>query len=379
MNTPDARKLYGALEEAKLLEPELDLQGLLRSVQRLVRKLMSADIEGGVELDANTGIPSAFVSKLTLKEPTLDLKTSGFNSIDTLFKYANSALNSHKYSVWVLLDRLDVAFSDSHSLEANALRALLRVYGDLKAFDNIFLKIFLREDIWKRIFERAFREASHINNYALLSWDPSALLNLLVRRLLSNSVIVQEMQINSDEILGNSESQEELFRQLFPKQVEQGPQKPTTFNWMVSRCADASQSTAPRELIHLLNSLLEKEIARLEKGGPATPNHQLFDRSVFKPALVTVSKARINQNLYAEHPDLRKYLAALEKEKTAQKIESLSKIWALDHIETAKVADALVEIGFFEKRGLKDQPVYWVPFLYRDGLEMVQGSADDEN
>lgn len=37
-------------------------------------------------------------------------------------------------------------------LAAHALRALLRVYGDLRSFENIALKIFLREDIWKRIF-----------------------------------------------------------------------------------------------------------------------------------------------------------------------------------------------------------------------------------
>ena len=45
---------------------------------------------------------------------------------------------------WILLDRLDVAFADSADLEANALRALFRVYPDMAALSNFGVKIFLR-------------------------------------------------------------------------------------------------------------------------------------------------------------------------------------------------------------------------------------------
>ena len=43
--------------------------------------------------------------------------------------------------------------------------------------------------------------------------------------------------------------------------------------------------------------------------------------------------------------------------------------------ETREKADELVAIGFFERRGSKNAPEYWVPFLYRDSLSIVQGSA----
>ena len=36
----------------------------------------------------------------------------------------------------------------------------------------------------------------------------------------------------------------------------------------------------------------------------------------------------------------------------------------------------LAEIGFFQKKGPKEDPEYWVPFLYRPALEMVQGAAE---
>jgi hypothetical protein len=374
----DAHKLYAALEEAKLLERELDLPGILRLAQRFVRLLMKMELQAGVEIDPITGVPSTLLGKITLREPDFDLRKHGFSSVDTLFKHANIALQQHKYGIWVLLDRLDVAFAESHDLEANALRALLRVYADTKSFDAIRLKIFLREDIWKRIFQAGFREASHLNFYAILEWPPNALLNLLVRRLLSNKALLTEFGIDAEAVLESSESQEKLFTQLFPKQVEQGPQKSTTFKWMVSRCADGTKKTAPRELIHLLKSIQEREIQRLERGGPPAADNRLFDRSVFKPALMPVSQARLNQYLYAEYPDQRKFITDLENEKTEQTAESLSKIWMIEEASAREAAESLTEIGFFERRGSREQPVYWVPFLYRDALSMVQGRAEED-
>jgi hypothetical protein len=41
-----------------------------------------------------------------------------------------------------------------------------------------------------------------------------------------------------------------------PGQVEQGPQKAPTYKWLLTRGADGSEKTAPRELIQLLNCLL---------------------------------------------------------------------------------------------------------------------------
>jgi hypothetical protein len=33
------------------------------------------------------------------------------------------------------------------------------------------------------------------------------------------------------------------------------------------------------------------------------------------------------------------------------------------------------DVGFFERRGTAGDPDYWVPFLYRDALGLVQGEA----
>ena len=80
--------------------------------------------------------------------------------MDNLFAVLDDVLSENNLRVWVLLDRLDVAFVENHELEANALRALIRAYADLKSRDQISIKIFLREDIWKRITEKGMREAN---------------------------------------------------------------------------------------------------------------------------------------------------------------------------------------------------------------------------
>jgi hypothetical protein len=189
---------------------------------------------------------------------------------------------------------------------------------------------------------------------------------------------LSEFNIDRTAVLGSTQAQDDLVKRLFPPQVEQGPQKPTAFNWMVSRCADATAKTAPRELIHLLKSVQEREIQRLERGGQPAPDDQLFDRSIFKPALIPVSMTRLHQYLYAEYPDQKPYLEALERTKTEQTPDSLAKIWKLDERAAAGKAEELREIGFFERRGSREHPTYWVPFLYRAALDMIQGKAEED-
>src|SRR6266480_6745202 len=190
----------------------------------------------------------------------------------------------------------------------NALRALFRVYRDFSDLDHIKLKVFLRSDIWTRIVDSGFREASHITKVVTLNWSSSSLLNLIIKRILSNKTLVDAFEIDPEVVLRDFPAQSKLFYRLFPSQVDQGAKKPSTLDWIISRCADGSDKTAPREVIHLLNSLREREIARLERGESPPPDEQLFDRVVFKAALPAVSEARLVQNLYAEYPEQKKWI-----------------------------------------------------------------------
>src|SRR5260370_17200362 len=100
---------------------------------------------------------------------------------------AHSALEEAAFCIWLVLDRLDVAFAESSELERNALRSLFRVYLDLRKFGSMSLKIFLRSDLWLSILKGGFREASHITRQLTICWEPASLLNLVIRRALFNA------------------------------------------------------------------------------------------------------------------------------------------------------------------------------------------------
>jgi hypothetical protein len=370
-------ELIAILEDQDLLEADFDLARAFKQVRTYVASwFRPKSLEGSFTIEPNTMAPS-FSGKIVPGEPSKAERERGIVSVDKLAALANKALERGGVQIWVLLDRLDVAFVESHDLEKNALRALFRVYRDFASLDQIRLKIFLRSDIWKRITEAGFREASHITKVATLEWKPASLLNLVVKRLLNNPILINEFQIDKKSVLRDFKAQSDLFYRLFPKQVEQGSRKSTTFDWIVSRCADATEKTAPREIIHLLNSVREQEVARIERGENAPPEDIIFDHTVFKPALATVSETRLVQTIYAEYPDYKPWLANLEGEKTEQTLESLGAIWKVPEDEAARRAQHLIDIGFFQAREGADLSTFWVPFLYRDGLSMSQGLADE--
>jgi hypothetical protein len=369
-----AARIIEMLREANILENKKSLTSLFNSAYNYLTSLRPKAIELDSSIDPSSSMPT-LTGRIVLNEPTPEKIKQGFKSVNELLDMANQAIHEIDFKVWILFDRLDVAFADKPEIEETALRALFRTYLDLLSLDFINMKIFIRSDIWKRLTSSGFREASHITRHTTIKWDRSSLLNLVIRRLVQNDAIIKYYATNSDEILNTLSSQEKFFYKIFPKQIDIGPNKPETLGWMIGRTRDGTKETAPRELIHLLNSTKEIEIRRIERGETSNESSELFTRSSIKMALPDVSKSKLEQTLYAEYPRLRKWIGMLEGEKTSQNPKSLSDIWEISEAEASEIARQLFEIGFFEPKGSKDSPMFWVPFLYRDALNMVQGTA----
>jgi hypothetical protein len=375
-NDPSS-ELEEALAREGLVKGSLSLASLLRGIRTYVRGALNPQaLEGGIEIDPVSQLPKGFKGKIIFAEPGALGSDGEFRSVDRLLELANQALLASGLKAWVLLDRLDVAFAEDIRLEANALRALFRVYLDLLAFPAIQLKIFLRTDIWTRITSEGFREASHITRHITISWNRNSLLNLVVRRAIYNDGIKEAYGVTDELPRQPVSDQETFFYGLCPDQVDVGPNKPTTLDWLLSRTRDGTQLNAPRELIHFLNCLREFQLKRQEHGEPEPDGQQLFVRGAFKDALPEVSKVRLEQTLYAEHPERKAALEKLRGEKTLHTPETLAPIWGVSVEKAAVLASELTAIGFFELRGSKQSPSYWVPFLYRDALDLVQGTAE---
>jgi hypothetical protein len=338
--------------------------------------LRRVELAGEVKIDPLTGSFGSVGGKVTLREPGAEEEKHGFISADSLLDLANKAFATKGIRFWIVLDRLDVAFADSEGLERNALRALFRVYRDMQGLNNVSVKILLRDDIWARITDVGFREASHITRAITITWESRALLNLVIRRALHNDELKAYYRVEADKVLASVQEQEKLFYRIFPRQVDAGARKSTTLDWMLSRTADGTKQTAPRELIHLLSAARDEQLRLLEMGASEPAGETLIGPAALKAALPTVSKVRYNQTLCAEHPTLKPLMTKLEGEKTQQVAASLAKIWNTSEPDALSNAEKLSDIGFFEKRGTKEQPIFWVPFLYRDALHLVQGPAE---
>jgi hypothetical protein len=372
-----AKQLEEALVREGLVKKGASLAALLRAAVDYARRAFRPQaVEGSLKIDPATQLPSGFTGKIIFSEPAGASDDSAVKSVDRLLALADEALASAAVGAWVLFDRLDVAFAEDPGLESNALRALFRVYLDLAALSHVKLKIFLRTDIWSRITTQGFREASHITRHVTISWGRNSLLNLVVRRSIHNASVRVAYGVQEDLPRRSVREQEEFFYRLCPDQVEVGPNKPNTIDWLLSRTRDGTKSNAPRELIHFLNSLREVQVRRLEIGEPEPDGEQLFARPSFKDALPEVSKVRLEQTLYAEYPEMKIWLEKLRGAKTLQTPETLSNIWDVSADDATLRANHLAVIGFFEVRGSRGAPEFWVPFLYRDGLDLVQGAAE---
>jgi hypothetical protein len=372
----DAEAVKAALAAEGLLpSSKASLGARLKMVLAWVRRRLAPEsVEGGLELDPFTQLPTGVTGKITLREPSVAEDARGAVSVDALLSTANDVLWQNDLSAWVVFDRLDVAFSESHNLEANALRALFKCYLDLLSYPNIALKIFLRNDIWTNIVDGGFREASHITRHLTISWSPASLLNLVVSRMLNKPAVVDFAKVNAQTVLSSAVLQRRFFDSLVPTKIDVG-NNPATFEWILGRVQDGSRTVAPREVIHLLTEAKSNQIAMLERGEEEPPQLELFTRQAFRDALPTVSKVRLEQTIFAEFEEVKDWLEALKEEKSDQPPESLARIWGVGIDEANRRAKRLVDVGVFEPRGNKKAPRFWVPFLYRPGLAVVQGRA----
>lgn len=377
LNSNSFSELKNILTEAKLIPPQKGLKAILKVCRDYITQLMNVEsMQPGIDINEYTGMASGINFKITFREPSQNELNAGIKSIDYLYELLEKALKELKFTLWIAIDRLDVAFTENLELETNALKALFKAYRDLSTLNNLKIKIFLRDDIWRRLTDEGFREASHITKTLTIAWPKETIVNLIIRRVLNNQLIVDKYNLDRQQILSNYKHQEELFYKIFPEKIEVGEKQSKTIDWIINRLKDGKEIIAPREIIHLLNEAKQEQIKRMQIGQSDLEGDNIIGRSAFKAALDIVSKVRLEQTIYAEFPSLKSFIQKLESEKTEQTITSLARIWELEADDTKKIIRKLVDIGFFAERGNNANPRYWIPFLYRNELKLVQGLAD---
>jgi hypothetical protein len=320
---------------------------------------------------SEAGIPTV-TPKIEFGGPEPTVEVPDVIAHEEGFSLLNRVLEEVELTVWVALDRLDEAFQGFPAVETAALRALFRTYLDLLAYPRIRLKLFVRNDVFRRVVQGGFVNLTHINARRLeIGWEEDDLLNLFAQRVRDSRQFVAMTGLG-----GLSDKQ--IFDRIFPEQVVQGGGRPKTWNWMMSRIRDGNGIKPPRNLIDLIVEARQAQLRSEDR----TPREYrqgvpIIDADSIRRAQRALSERRVQDTLFAEAPELSPMIEKFRDGKAEHSVSSLSELLGFSEQGVRAAIKPLLEIGFLEEVGSS----FKVPMLYRDGLSITQGKAfeADEN
>lgn len=365
------KELVRRLADENLLDEEVGLGGLLRTALRYIKQMRLPKV--GVEFAPD---PTGTIKGRIILEPAESEEyQEGVRSTGDLLQLAEEALTCDDLEVWIIVDRLDVAFPNNRELEKSALRALFRVYQDLKKFDRVTQKIFLRDDIWEVISE-GFRESSHLTKSTYIQWDSDSLLNLIVRRLLENKCIIDYYGVEKNAVLGSIKAQADLLHRVLPSEIAESPEGESvrTWDWIITKVEDGGGYSAPREIIQLLKKARKEQRRRVSVGHGLPDGETLFESDALIAGLRFVSVERLKTlyreyQLYPEYNGIETWIEALAGLGVEEfTVPALAKVWGSTALEAEKRANLLKDASFFSRKRSNGTFVYTIPDLYRKAL-----------
>jgi hypothetical protein len=308
-------------------------------------------------------------------------KTEGHEKTNTLPKYVNDikeslerVLKKTNLSLWLMIDRLDEIFPRRSKLEKTALRGLLRA---MRFFSSrvIRVKVLLRDDMLDQVVrsENGFTALTHITvrQADTLRWTEDQILSMVVKRIFANQGMADYLDINTDRLDASGEYRRESFYKVFSPTVHKGEKQSATLRWIYNRCSDGRTVVTPRDVLDLLIR------AKQRQHDECAANAEGISTSIIGPSalqygLEELSKRKRQTYLQAEFLHLWTHIEKFVGGKTEYDENSIRKTLGKDW---KTIVDDLVSIGFFAKQTRRTGFVYWVPFLYRHGLELTQGKA----
>ena len=288
-------------------------------------------------------------------------------SYDEALALLDSALKENELTLWILLDRLDEAFVGYPEIEMPALRALFRVYLDFQVYSQFKLKLFVRNDLFRKISSGGFVNLTHVNaKKRELIWDEDDLFSLLCQRIRRNTDFLSSLNLTSA-------SDQELFSVIFPPQVDRGKRKPSSWKWILSRIRDGNGVMPPRNLVDLANKAKAEQLRKeLRHSRSYEEGVYLIEADSLKQALSRLSKERLEDTLLAESSkEIAALINGFRDGKVEHNDQSIADLFGVDIQMAKRFANILIEIGFLEEVGKN----YKIPMLYRDGLGVTQGKA----
>jgi len=356
-------KLHQLLERTDLRAHDDTPQTIFNRLANIIRRVFNPKA-AEVELTlSETGIP------IVKQRVEFGGKTDGTKSEvshEEALRLLNTCISELGYNVWVSIDRLDEAFQGFPAVEVPALRALLRTYLDLLEFEHIRLKLFVRQDLFRKVIAGGFVNLTHVNaRKSEIIWDEDDLLNLLCERMKESGIFLTLLK-------AKELSNEGIFYSVFPNQIDIGERKPSTWNWIMSRTRDGNHVKPPRNLIDLIMKAREAQLRREDRDPREfAEGIPIIEADSFRRALTRLSEERVEDTLLAEAGEAVELIEKFRNERSEHNRQSLSELLELTNGDLEEAIRRLRDVGFLEETGRS----FKIPMLYRDGLKIVQGKA----
>jgi len=278
-------------------------------------------------------------------------------------------LKKSNLNIWLMVDRLDEVFPRRSELEKRALRGLLKTTRFFTS-PEIRIKLFVRDDILSNIVNtgQGFTAIDHVTSRQAdtLRWEENQILDLVVKRLVTNDTLCDYLKVDMDKLAASAEYRREVFYMVFPSNVYKGKKQSNTMRWICTHTADGNNVVTPRDIIYLIKKAIQRQqdLLKTDENGMST--------SFISPQAITygheeLSKYKRTSILEAEFPHLWIYIKKLVNGKTEYQEKTLATLFGKNWEE---ILSDLVSVGVLSK----NKNEYKVPFLYREGLDVTQGS-----
>lgn len=285
-----------------------------------------------------------------------------------------AVLKKSKLNVWLMIDKLDEIFPRRSPLESRALRGLLKVMRIFMS-PEIRVKVFLRDDMLENILSsgEGFTALTHVTarQADTLRWSEDQILTFVVKRLFSNEMLCQYCHIDTERLHASVNYQKECFTKVFPVTVHKGVNQSSTIRWIYSRTQDGRGVVTPRDVLDLITTARQKQLNTCLADVTGSSQDIIGSASIVY-ALEELSKKKRKTYLEAEFPHMWPKIAKLIGGKTEYTKNALQKIYGKG---TEKIIEDIVSLGVLKPRVKNKIDSYWIPYLYRKGLEVSQGKA----
>jgi len=295
----------------------------------------------------------------------------------------NSQLLESQEVIWFLYDDLDVDFREANELRNKALTGLFQLVQacDVRQLKAIGFKIFLREDIWRRLI---FDNKSHFNGRDItLRWTKVDFLRLALRQAQQSKEfrnLVDRFSPVENIDQADEEKIDQALQLLWGQRREQNPNSKYVSRWVYERLTDSSETTFPRSLTVLLKTAKEYELATY-RGQSSPPTDRLLRMRSLVEGLKNASAQRCDE-LRNEYKDLDLFFDSLigfniltteaklqeEWQKTVQNILP-------DFKDFNKFMDFLLDIGLLKPAKLQGKEQgYRFAEIYTHGFRIYRGT-----